>query len=175
MPHPSFAAQEDVQCKGGVVQPDDESCIENQVSSDKFEGEFVEINSERPKIVVESRFFIVDHFKDALKKHCVTNEFAVKYIKNKRTRMTAKCKKAREKAIELIHGKPAESYKLITELREEILKANPGSRILVHHGDAENSKSGSDGSSNGSDGGYREEKKSRRGAVEKRRSNTSVS
>ncbi|KAK1307132.1 hypothetical protein QJS10_CPA10g01263 [Acorus calamus] len=95
-----------------VVLPNSVSCSDHEVSSDRFEGEFVEIDSERPKVVVGSRFPSVDHFRDALKQHCVTNEFEVKV------------QKARTKAIELIHGKPAESYRLIPELREEILKAN---------------------------------------------------
>ncbi|KAK1322196.1 hypothetical protein QJS10_CPA03g01068 [Acorus calamus] len=143
--------EEDVQLKEAVVQPIGDSCSENDVLTDKFEGEFVEIDSERPKVVVGSRFPSVDNFRYALKQHCVTNEFVVKYIKNERTRVTAKCKvkkcnwrihayvlqdeitfestEARGKAIELIHGKPAESYKLIPELREEILKANPDSVV----------------------------------------------
>ncbi|KAK1264361.1 hypothetical protein QJS04_geneDACA019932 [Acorus gramineus] len=41
----------------------------------------------------------------------------------------SRVQKARGNAIELIHGKPAESYKLIPELRKEILKANPGSVV----------------------------------------------
>ncbi|KAK1322802.1 hypothetical protein QJS10_CPA02g01268 [Acorus calamus] len=194
-----------------VVLSNSVSCSDHEVSSDRFEGEFVEIDSERPKVVVGSRFPSVDHFRDALKQHCVTNEFEVKYLKNERCRVTATCRvgkcnwrihasvlqdgitfevktlnevhtctsvnkvgnematskwlatkmvpilhktpelgasklkvqiknkynitlpytrvqKARTKAIELIHGKPAESYRLIPELREEILKANPNNK-----------------------------------------------
>ncbi|KAK1280248.1 hypothetical protein QJS04_geneDACA014933 [Acorus gramineus] len=159
-------------------------------------------------MIVGFRFPSVFHFRDALKQHCVINEFAVKYIKNDLLRVTTKCRvekctwrihssilqdgvtfkvktfnenhtcpsinkvgnematsswtrkkivpilhttpelgpsklrieiqnkyniklpysrvlRARGKAMELIHGKPAESYKLIPELRQELLKANP--------------------------------------------------
>ncbi|KAK1313209.1 hypothetical protein QJS10_CPA06g01544 [Acorus calamus] len=67
------------------------SCSDCEVSSEKYEGEFVEIDSEMPKMVVGSKFPNVDHFRDALKQYCVTNEFVVKYIKNERPRVTAKC------------------------------------------------------------------------------------
>ncbi|KAK1298973.1 hypothetical protein QJS10_CPB14g01341 [Acorus calamus] len=46
--------------------------------------------------------------------------------------------KARGKAMELMHGKPAEAYKLILELREELLKANPRS-IVEYQLDVDNS------------------------------------
>ncbi|KAK1292815.1 hypothetical protein QJS10_CPB17g01211 [Acorus calamus] len=85
-------AQEEVQHEMDLVQPNDNSCSGNEVLSDNFEGEFVEIDSERPKMVVGSRFPSVEHFRDALNQYCVTNEFAVKYLKNERCRVTAKCK-----------------------------------------------------------------------------------
>ncbi|KAK1300795.1 hypothetical protein QJS10_CPB13g01202 [Acorus calamus] len=198
----------------GAVQSDGgNSCSDCEVSSEKYEGEFVEIDSEMPKMVVGSKFPIVDHFRDALKQYCVTNEFVVKYIKNERPRITSKCRvgkcswriyasilqdgitfevktlnaahtctsvnkvgnematsrwiahkmvpilhktpelgasklrndiqnkynltlpysrvqKARGKALEIIHGKSTDSYKLILELREELLKANPAFAVV---------------------------------------------
>ncbi|KAK1318674.1 hypothetical protein QJS10_CPB04g01530 [Acorus calamus] len=46
--------------------------------------------------------------------------------------------KAKGKALELMHGKPEESYKHIPELREELLKANPCS-IVEYQLDVDNS------------------------------------
>ncbi|KAK1274945.1 hypothetical protein QJS04_geneDACA010024 [Acorus gramineus] len=143
-------------------------------------------------MVVGSRFLSVEHFRYALKQHCVINKFTVKYIKNERNRVTSKCRvgdcswrihafdlqdhltfekivpiihrtpelsasklkneiqnkynlslpysrvlKARGKAVELVHGKPVDSFKLIPELREELLKANPSS-IVEYQLDVDN-------------------------------------
>ncbi|KAK1299330.1 hypothetical protein QJS10_CPB14g00665 [Acorus calamus] len=200
-------------------EPEDEeplldygSLSEHELEAEQFEGQFIEVDSESPNMIVDSRFSSVQHFRYALKQHCVINEFAVKYIKNERNRVTAKCRvadcswrihaselqdhvtfevrtlndihsctsvnkvgnemvtsgwlaqkivpiihrtpelgasklkneiqtkynltlpysrvlKARGKAVELVHGIPADSFKLIPELREELLKANPGSIV----------------------------------------------
>ncbi|KAK1316217.1 hypothetical protein QJS10_CPA05g01999 [Acorus calamus] len=184
----------------------------DEVSSDKFESEFVEIDDERPNMNVGSKFSNVNHFRGALKQHCIINEFAVVYEKNEKSRVTARCKKrkciwrihasvlrdgvtfevktlkdehtctsvnkvgnematsgwlsnkivpmlqktpeigpsrlrieiqekynltlpysrvlhARGKAVEKIHGSSSASYRLIPELSEELLKANPGSVV----------------------------------------------
>ncbi|KAK1305848.1 hypothetical protein QJS10_CPA10g01279 [Acorus calamus] len=195
-----------------LEQSDGGSVNEHEVPSKHYEGGFIEVDSERPKMSVGSRFPTVDHFRYALKQHCVINEFTVKYIKNERYRVTTQCRvrhctwrihaselqdrvtfkvktlkdihtctsvnkvgnematsgwlankmvsilhktpelgasklkgeiqnkynltlpysrvlKAKGKALELMHGKPEESYKLIPELREELLKANPCSIV----------------------------------------------
>ncbi|KAK1296189.1 hypothetical protein QJS10_CPB15g01512 [Acorus calamus] len=66
------------------------SYSDHEVLSDACEGEFIEIDNEKPKMIVGSRFPSVFHFRDALKQHCIINEFAVKYIKNDLLRVTAK-------------------------------------------------------------------------------------
>ncbi|KAK1311951.1 hypothetical protein QJS10_CPA07g00558 [Acorus calamus] len=68
------------------------SYSDREVLSDACEGEFIEIDNEKPKMIVGSRFPSVFHFRDALKQHCIINKFAVKYIKNDLLRVTAKCK-----------------------------------------------------------------------------------
>ncbi|KAK1283102.1 hypothetical protein QJS10_CPB21g01322 [Acorus calamus] len=190
-----------------LEQSDRGSVSEHEVPSEHYEGQFIEVDSERPNMSVGSGFSTVDHFRYALKQHCVINEFVIKYIKNERYRVTAQCRvrhctwrihasqlqdevtfevktlkdihtctsvnkvgnematsgwlankivpilhktpelgasklkgdiqnaynltipysrvlKANGKALELMHGKSEESYKLIPELREELLKAN---------------------------------------------------
>ncbi|KAK1303655.1 hypothetical protein QJS10_CPB11g01873 [Acorus calamus] len=74
----------------------------DEVSSDKFESEFVEIDDERPNMNVGSKFSNVNHFRGALKQHCIINEFAVVYEKNEKSRVTARCKK--RKCIWRIHA-----------------------------------------------------------------------
>ncbi|KAK1318673.1 hypothetical protein QJS10_CPB04g01531 [Acorus calamus] len=75
-----------------LEQSDGGSVNEHEVPSEHYEGGFIEVDSERPKMSVGSRFSSMDHFRYALTQHCVINEFAVKYIKNERYRVTAQCR-----------------------------------------------------------------------------------
>ncbi|KAK1268815.1 hypothetical protein QJS04_geneDACA008314 [Acorus gramineus] len=158
--------------EGSENVDDIDSCSDSgEVSSNKFESDFVEVDDERPNMNVGSRFPSVKRFRYALKQHCVINEFAVVYDKNEKFHVTAICKMlkciwhihasvlrdgvtfevrklndvrmctsvnrvgnemassrvlhARGKAIEIVHGSSSASYRLIPELHEELLKANP--------------------------------------------------
>ncbi|KAK1266738.1 hypothetical protein QJS04_geneDACA014619 [Acorus gramineus] len=79
--------------RGVELQGDFGGSGSEEVCSDKFENEFVEIDDERPRMKVGSKFPNVNHFRNALKQHCVINEFAVLYEKNEKHRVTARCKK----------------------------------------------------------------------------------
>ncbi|KAK1319154.1 hypothetical protein QJS10_CPB04g02022 [Acorus calamus] len=87
---PECVGDEVVEVEGMKI--DDSGSDSDEVCSDEFESEFVEIDDEIPNMKVGSKFSNVNQFRDALRQHCVINEFVVLYEKNERCRVTARCK-----------------------------------------------------------------------------------
>ncbi|KAK1268668.1 hypothetical protein QJS04_geneDACA017600 [Acorus gramineus] len=76
----------------------DEMVKENSNSdSDKsvgnLEGPVVHYNPDAPKMEVGTQFPSVKEFRNALRQHCILNEFGMKFMKNDRLRLMAKCER----------------------------------------------------------------------------------
>ncbi|KAK1311188.1 hypothetical protein QJS10_CPA08g00636 [Acorus calamus] len=67
----------------------------SSTNSDVLVGDYVGIvlhyDPELPVMEVGSQFPNVNEFRNALRQHCILHEFGVKYIKNDKFRVTAKC------------------------------------------------------------------------------------
>ncbi|KAK1289453.1 Vinorine synthase [Acorus calamus] len=67
------------------------SGTDSDVSVGDYGGTVLHYDPELPIMEVGSQFSNVEEFRNSLRQHCILHEFGVKYIKNDKFRVTAKC------------------------------------------------------------------------------------
>ncbi|KAK1299387.1 hypothetical protein QJS10_CPB14g01053 [Acorus calamus] len=109
---PECVGDEVVEVEGMKIN--DSGSNSDEVCSDEFESEFVEIEEEIPNMKKTPEVGPSKLKAGIEEKYNITLPYS-------------RVLHARGKALEIIHGSSADSYGLIPELREELVKANPGS------------------------------------------------